>query len=580
MITVTKNGNSVLFEFTDSTQYLYGDGKIEVPVNSLSVIADESKMITLRKAASHDIFISAAYTDFGYSSKDEAVADLKDLLFGETGGGGITPEEVEEMIDTALTDVYDDIEVIDTALNELNEASEETASAITELNQAMDTMVAALNQVHGEINNVYTELHDKITENSDSITNLNSELDSVEGDVAALSDDIAALSGDVADVQANITDIQADIADIQANMGGLKLVKIYESDYEALSEKDGNTLYVVVEDPPYEGRYFTIKSLADNNTISFKAPNTGNTKTVSASTDGGTTWNAYTTTTGGTALATLNTGDTLLVKGENAQYNGNNFTSTGQFNVYGNIMSLLSGDNFSGVTALASSSTFVALFKNNYNLVSAENLVLPATTLAEYCYRDMFSGCTSLTTAPELPATTLAGSCYSSMFNGCTSITTAPELPATALVSWCYSSMFYGCRSLTTAPELPATTLTDDCYKEMFRNCTSLTTAPELPATTLTWECYYGMFQGCTSLTTAPELPATTLVYQCYRQMFDGCTSLNYIKMLATDISASSCLGTWVRNVSATGTFVKNASMSSLPTGTSGIPTGWTVQDA
>jgi hypothetical protein len=98
-----------------------------------------------------------------------------------------------------------------------------------------------------------------------------------------------------------------------------------------------------------------------------------------------------------------------------------------------------------------------------------------------------------------------------------------------------------------------------------------------LPATTLARNCYYGMFEGCTNLTTAPELPATTLAYGCYAFMFKGCTKLNYIKMLATDISASYCLDNWVKDVASTGTFVKNPAMNSLSTGHSGIPEGWTV---
>ena len=49
--------------------------------------------------------------------------------------------------------------------------------------------------------------------------------------------------------------------------------------------------------------------------------------------------------------------------------------------------------------------------------------------------------------------------------------------------------------------------------------------------------------------------------------------------MLATDISAKYCLDGWVNGVSSTGTFVKHPNMTSLPTGVSGIPTGWTVQD-
>ena len=118
------------------------------------------------------------------------------------------------------------------------------------------------------------------------------------------------------------------------------------------------------------------------------------------------------------------------------------------------------------------------------------------------------------------------------------------------------------------------------CFYQMFLNCTSLTTSPELPATTLTSNCYTAMFNGCSSLITAPELPATILVSFCYIAMFMNCTKLNYIKMLATDISATACLNNWVSGVSSTGTFVKDSNMTLLPTGSSGIPEGWTVQDA
>ena len=100
-----------------------------------------------------------------------------------------------------------------------------------------------------------------------------------------------------------------------------------------------------------------------------------------------------------------------------------------------------------------------------------------------------------------------------------------------------------------------------------------------LPATTLVEGCYRFMFYMCSSLTTAPALPATKLVNNCYWSMFNGCTSLNSITMLATDISASNCLEEWVSGVAATGTFKKAASMTSLPSGVYGIPTGWTVQN-
>ena len=245
---------------------------------------------------------------------------------------------------------------------------------------------------------------------------------------------------------------------------------------------------------------------------------------------------------------------------------------------------------FSGCTSLTTApavlpattlagSCYYCMFQGCTSLTNAPEL--PATTLNNNCCAYMFSGCTSLVNAPELPATTLASNCYNSMFNECTSLTSAPVLPATTLASNCYSNMFRSCTSLTTAPELPATTLLGNCYSEMFYGCTSLTTAPAvLPATTLAGSCYYRMFQDCKSLVNAPVLPATTLVSDCYSSMFERCEKLNYIKMLATDISASGSLSYWVIGVSSSGTFVKHSSMTSLTTGTSGIPSGWTVLDS
>ena len=164
------------------------------------------------------------------------------------------------------------------------------------------------------------------------------------------------------------------------------------------------------------------------------------------------------------------------------------------------------------------------MFKNCTSIVTPPEL--PARTLTELCYFAMFEGCTSLTTAPALPDITLAPYCYKHMFYGCTSLVKAPELPSTTLAKQCYSGMFSNCTSLVKAPELPAITLAEYCYAAMFASCTSLTNAPELPATTLKGGCYSQMFYGCTSLVTAPALPATTLYRDCYQQMFQGCTSL------------------------------------------------------
>ena len=195
-------------------------------------------------------------------------------------------------------------------------------------------------------------------------------------------------------------------------------------------------------------------------------------------------------------------------------------------------------------------------------------------TMADYCYYNMFSGCTSLTTAPSLPATTLANGCYQTMFFGCTSLTTAPALPATTLATNCYNCMFYGCTSLTTAPDLPSTTLANYCYYNMFFGCTSLTTAPALPATTLASNCYYLMFSNCSSLTTAPSLPATILADECYGFMFYGCTNLKvsatqtgiyqYEWRIPTEGTISSTKNDWNKNTftNTGGTFTSNPAIN------------------
>ena len=120
MITIQTQSDGVLFNFQDSTRYLYGGGSILTPYNSLTLIADESNVLTFRKSASNDIFITAGYDELGYSSKEEAINDLKTKLFKATGGGGsesgITSGEVQTMIDNSLEDYYTDDEV-DAALS-------------------------------------------------------------------------------------------------------------------------------------------------------------------------------------------------------------------------------------------------------------------------------------------------------------------------------------------------------------------------------------------------------------------------------------------------------------------------------
>ena len=374
----------------------------------------------------------------------------------------------------------------------------------------------------------------------------------------------------------------------------------------------------------------TFRATQDGSTVKLTKNGTPEGSAFQTSRDGGNTWEDYTIDT----AITLNTGDEVSFRAKADHTSSQNpsnyfyFMMSGKIEAWHNVMSMYRTNDFATYESVVEYG-FSRLFEGCTSLVKAP--VLPATTLAPSCYRDMFNGCTSLTKAPELPATTLTSVCYSNMFYGCTSLVNAPKLPATTLNATCYENMFYGCTSLTKAPELPATTLNAGCYVDMFYGCTSLTKAPELPATTLSYRCYsnmfdgctslanapklpattldencyYGMFLGCTSLANAPALPATTLAVGCYQHMFEGCTSLTKAPALPATTLAVRCYQSmfggcswlnevhcnmpssyssstiektyaysWLKEVSSTGTFYTNAD-ANWPSGASGIPTGW-----
>ena len=214
--------------------------------------------------------------------------------------------------------------------------------------------------------------------------------------------------------------------------------------------------------------------------------------------------------------------------------------------VYGNVMSLISPDAFADAKVIPEPYAFYQLFKGTSqdgNLIKncSIDLVLPATTLTEGCYNEMFYYCTILTQAPELPATKMGKSCYEGMFWNCTNLTVAPELPATELAERCYATMFSSCSNLTVAPKLPATSLAEECYRYMFYRCGNLIVPPELPATTLAKNCYYYMFDQCSYLTMAPKLPATELAEGCYQGMFASCKKITVAPELPATTLADYC---------------------------------------
>ena len=312
------------------------------------------------------------------------------------------------------------------------------------------------------------------------------------------------------------------------NIGGLEVTKFYLGNSDDVKIYLGETLLYPKSTPPTVKDYLRFVA-KDSGTFTFTPKSdaaSGN--VMSYSLDSGSTWTSANTT------STVQSGDVVFIKGEDFAIRANagigTFSSTCDFDVEGNVMSLLYGDNFEGETDL---------------------------TGKDYALMNLFSGCTTVINADkmELPATTLSTQCYCNMFNRAINLLKAPsEMPATDLGVGCYMNMFYNCSAMTTVmDELPATTLADSAYTQMFFNCSGFTTAPMLPALTVSVAGYYRMFYYA--------------------------KKVNSITCLATNKTATNAVGSWVTGVASSGTFTKNANMTGWSRGGNGIPTNWTILD-
>lgn len=142
------------------------------------------------------------------------------------------------------------------------------------------------------------------------------------------------------------------------------------------------------------------------------------------------------------------------------------------FKVGGNIRSLHQGDNAYNAPP-NNYESYSELFRNT-DVYDASELNFGDTIGLTACYW-MFYCCYHLVRPPKrLPSVLLDDYCYEEMFYGCSRLLSAPELPATSLTTDCYRGMFEGCSSLEIAPELPAKELSEGCYNNMFRGCRSL----------------------------------------------------------------------------------------------------------
>ncbi len=227
----------------------------------------------------------------------------------------------------------------------------------------------------------------------------------------------------------------------------------------------------------------------------------------------------------------------IYLRGNNNSLSGNNLSCKNEFNIGGNILSLLYGYNFYKKTEVPNlAETFFGFFSGdliidtNYNpLVSVKKLLLPTLNPTYQSYDWMFRN----TTCVDLPIITAL---QSSGF----------------LFSYTFGNTFI--------------TSVNNPFNFNY----------------VSGGCFNGTFSGCKQLKNVDLSNIKDYYSHSYTflNLFSTCTSLNFLKIGLMEYDGVSFTN-WLRNVSPTGTFllpVGSSFADNAPRNGSGIPEGWEIK--
>ena len=158
----------------------------------------------------------------------------------------------------------------------------------------------------------------------------------------------------------------------------------------------------------------------------------------------------------------------------------------------------------------------------------------------EYCYAYMFYGCSNILEPAELISHKMGSYCYLAMYQNCVKLTRSANLdfpkPRTLPdAEYCYSNMFYGCSSLEEVKNLGRQTGVY-LYYRTFSHCNSIRTIPDIiqyqsgEGGYATWSTYREAFSYCLGLRRYPTITTNntfsdlrTSYENHFHKMFLGC---------------------------------------------------------
>lgn len=268
MLTITQENNALIVK--GQSNGLYPDnGTNSYPLNSISLVVDESDIATFRSAATNDVLFSGKIDEITIGgnavTKDTIFAAFDAVANSSSGGGGDVDAYTKAESDakfatqTALSEVDEKAEAAQTTANDADTKADAVTSRVedveTSLDDKQDVLVSGVNikTVNGESilgeGNIEVDLTDYYTKTeSDERFATISEMN----DAAA---DISALEADMTQKQATLVSGE-NIKTINGGSilgeGDIEIPVIREwtgtqEAYDAIETKDPDVTYFITE---------------------------------------------------------------------------------------------------------------------------------------------------------------------------------------------------------------------------------------------------------------------------------------------------------------------------------------------
>lgn len=154
MILINKVNNAIQITFEGNDKYLH-NGIMDVAVNDLILVVDESDLATFKRSSTGDVLFSQLIDNIQISgesvTKDNIIEKFAAIGYGSTGGGGtggVDADAVGEIVDQKIAEAKAEI---DNQLGDIDEALDAILNGETTLDYITREQADALYVTKNEI---------------------------------------------------------------------------------------------------------------------------------------------------------------------------------------------------------------------------------------------------------------------------------------------------------------------------------------------------------------------------------------------------------------------------------------------